>query len=287
MNNLMRDRALSLPFWFHSIDLGGFTTPGHKSAEQLADEFEELCLPDLAGKSVLDIGAWDGYFSFECERRGAARVVSLDHFVWAIDRERAHPYYRRCVEEGRSPHIEESEAWNLEGLPGKRGYDLAHEILGSRAEPVVGEYLKIDYDQFGKFDVVLYLGVLYHELDPLGALTKVAEATRGLCVIETSGIYVPGFEDCDLCEFYPGEELGKDVTNWWAPNAKALEGLCRAAGFKRAEIVKGITPPPVPAPRTGLRPAVGRVLRAAGLREPLPEVRPEIVRGRMMAHAWR
>ena len=42
-----------------------------------------LDLPlSLAGESVLDIGAWDGFFSFEAERRGASRVVAADYYSW-------------------------------------------------------------------------------------------------------------------------------------------------------------------------------------------------------------
>lgn len=280
----VRSRALRVPFWFHSIDLGGFTTEGHKTPERLARELQELRLPDLRGKTVLDIGAWDGFFSFECERGGASRVVSLDRFVWAIDREKAHGYYARCVAEGLPPRIEESDAWDPSGLPGKRGYDLAHEALGSNAEAVVAEYRELNYQEFGRFDVVLYLGVLYHETDPLGGLTKAAEATRGLCVVETAAVYVPGFEDRDFCEFYPANELGGDVTNWWAPNARALEGMCRAAGFRRVEVVKRLGSGE-PARRSGvLRSTVGHALREVGLRPPLP--RPEVIRGRIVAHAW-
>ena len=72
--------------WWHSIDLGqGVVTPGKKSARFLAKELHSLQLPDLTGKSVLDIGAFSGFYSFEAERRGAARVVALDHYVWSID----------------------------------------------------------------------------------------------------------------------------------------------------------------------------------------------------------
>ena len=60
-------------------------TPGRKSAESLARELEMLRLPDLRGRSVLDVGAYDGYFSFAAERLGAARVVALDHYVWSVD----------------------------------------------------------------------------------------------------------------------------------------------------------------------------------------------------------
>src|SRR5262245_27228110 len=90
--------------WHHSIDLGhGIVTPGgDDSAKKLA----RLGLPSsLHGKSVLDVGAWDGFFSFEAERRGARPVLATDSFVW-----------RR-------------------GCPtGKRGFELARRVLGSQVD---------------------------------------------------------------------------------------------------------------------------------------------------------
>src|SRR5215212_405478 len=81
-------KVTAIPFWFHSVDLGmGVITPGVKSHERLREELASLRLPDLRGKDVLDIGAWDGFFSFAAERLGAARVVALDHHVWGLDRE--------------------------------------------------------------------------------------------------------------------------------------------------------------------------------------------------------
>lgn len=67
--------------WYHTIDLGhGLVTEGvDNSPERLA----RLRLPnDLSGRSVLDIGAWDDFFSFEAERRHASRVVATDHYAW-------------------------------------------------------------------------------------------------------------------------------------------------------------------------------------------------------------
>src|ERR1051326_1573020 len=68
--------------WWHRIDLGnGIITPGR---DQTQDRLPGLGIPeDLRGLSVLDIGAWDGFFSFEAERRGAKRVLATDHFCWS------------------------------------------------------------------------------------------------------------------------------------------------------------------------------------------------------------
>ncbi len=236
----LRGEVAAVPHWFHSIDLGdGVVTPGDKSVEVLSRELVSLRLPDLRGLSVLDIGAWDGFYSFTAERLGAARVVSMDHFVWSLDRARANHHISEWSSGRGSPRAyEETDAWKPAELPGKRGYDLAHRVLGSRAEPVVADFMTEDLRKHsGPFDVVLWLGVLYHMRHPLLALEKVRSATRRLAVIETEAIEVHGAGDTALCEFFERDELAGDFTNWWAPNEKALVGMCRAAGFSRVEVI--------------------------------------------------
>jgi len=225
-------------FWWHSIDLGeGVVTPGRKSAELLAGEWDALDLPDLAGKSVLDIGAWDGYFSFEAERRGAARVVALDHYVWSMDLPRQQQYWAECMEAGAvpGPYHERPDLWKPGELPGKAGFNTAHRCRGSKVEAVVGDFMTIDLDRLGTFDVVLFLGVLYHLRHPLLALERLARLTRELLVIETEAVALPGFEHHGFCEFFESNELNGDVSNWWAPNRRAVVGMCRAAGFGHVE----------------------------------------------------
>src|SRR5204862_2206249 len=113
--------------WFHSIELEpGFVTPGRADTSA---QIPRLHLPDLRGKSVLDVGAWDGYFSFEAERQGAARVVALDTWVWRENKDRP---------------------------PRKRGFDIAREALGSTVEACVADFTTVDLDELGVFDVVLF-----------------------------------------------------------------------------------------------------------------------------------
>lgn len=230
--------AEGVGFWWHSIDLGeGVVTPGRKSAELLAGEWDALELPDLRGKSVLDIGAWDGYFSFEAERRGAARVVALDHYVWSMDLPRQQKYWQDCMESGTVPEPYESlpELWKPDQLPGKAGFDTAHRCRESKVEAVVGDFMSIDLDRLGTFDVVLFLGVLYHVRHPLLALEKLARITREVLVIETEAVALPGFEHHAFCEFFESNELNSDVSNWWAPNRRAVVAMSRAAGFGHVE----------------------------------------------------
>src|SRR5258705_13984950 len=75
---------LSRHFWWHSIRLDdGRITPGVKSIEAMDRQFQEAFSGiDFNGLSVLDVGAWNGGFSIEAKRRGATRVVALDHTTW-------------------------------------------------------------------------------------------------------------------------------------------------------------------------------------------------------------
>lgn len=232
----------SVPHWFHSIDFGhGVVSPGMKSAEYVAREKEALALPPMEGRTVLDIGTWDGFYAFEAERRGAARVVAMDHFVWSFDWDQVVEYRRRIEAKGRAmPPIETvPELWRPDELPGRRGFDAAHAALHSRVEPMAADFMTADLESLGTFDVVLFLGVLYHLRHPLLALERLARVTADVAVIETHAAVYAGFEDIAVCQFLEHDELGSDPTNWWSPNRVALEALCRAAGFTSVDVVQG------------------------------------------------
>jgi tRNA (mo5U34)-methyltransferase len=256
--------AKSVPVWFHSIDLGqGVVTNGLKSPAQIAHEINSFRLPDLRGKTVLDINTYDGVFAFEAERRGALRVVALDRYMWAMDPGAHHNYWKECKERGVVPAAYHTMPYYLpDQLPGKLGFDTAHKALQSKVEVEVGDFMEMDIEPLGVFDVVLYLGSLYHMEDPLRAMRRVAAVTKELAVIETEAAVFRGLEEYALCEFFESNELNGDVSNWWAPNEKALAGLCRAAGFIRVESV------------------VGPALQSD------PET-PAVVRYRSVVHAWK
>ncbi len=228
--------------WYHSIDLGdGVVTPGDGAPNQ---EAVSRAMPDLSGRSVLDIGAWDGLYSFLAERRGASRVVAMDHYAWGVDFAARNAYWKECEELGVLPDTgrDTTEFYRPQELPGRKGFELAHRALGSRVEPVVADFMEVDPGQLGQFDVVLFLGVLYHIREPLRALDKVRSLTRGVAVIESEAVRVCGSEEASLLEFYAGDEWMGDHTNWFAPTEQALSGMCRAAGFRRVETKIG--PPP-------------------------------------------
>lgn len=239
--------------WFHSIDLGGgILTPG---LDDTSERVEILRLPeDLSGRSVLDVGAWDGFFSFECERRGAARVVAADEFAWT----------------GRN--------WS-----DKRGFELARRALGSKVEDVEVDVMDLAPDRVGgTFDVVLLLGVLYHLRHPLLALERVASVTGDLLVLETHvdliGLRHPA------AAFYEHRELDGDPTNWWGPNPAAVCSMLRAAGFRTAEVVSGRSRA-FHAGRSARRAAGVLRSRLRGADEPRPW--SDLRQGRVVVHARR
>jgi tRNA (mo5U34)-methyltransferase len=223
-------------FWYHTIDLpGGIRTPGVSQTPPLQDDE----LPDLAGRSVIDIGAFDGYYSFAAERLGAARVVALDHYAWCVDFARRQAYWDECRALGRIPDAARdlNDFW-LPDAPGRAGFDLARQALASHVEPVVADFMAVDLDQLGLFDVTLFLGYLYHVKEPLTALERLRRITREVAVIETHAVAVEGYPGANLMLFYPADELGGDFTNWYVMTEPALHGLCRAAGFSRVTTVR-------------------------------------------------
>jgi tRNA (mo5U34)-methyltransferase len=192
--------------WFHVIDLGdGIITPGLEKTT--AEKLDYIGLPDsLAGKTVLDVGAWDGFFSFEAERRGARRVLATDSLMW-----------------------------NLE--TGRAGFDTAREALRSHVESLNVDVMDLSPDTVGgTFDVVLFLGVLYHMRDPMLALERVASVTGERLIIETQMDMLQTLRPA--MAFYPTDELNGDPSNWVGPNLLAVDGMLRAVGFREVLVSK-------------------------------------------------
>ena len=229
--------------WHHSIDLGdGVVTPGGKTLQHHHDELLRMQLPDLANKSVLDVGAWDGYYTFMAEGAGASRVVALDHYAWSVDFRKASDYIARQRAHGDPICAFHTlpDLWDPVGLPGKRGFDLAYRALKSRAEVIVDDFMTMDLEALGTFDVVLFLGVIYHLEEPLRALRRLRQVTRSLAVIETEAVALP---DRPLWQFVDATHVNNDPTVWWVPTAAGLDAMCRAAGYSRIAITAG---PPKP-----------------------------------------
>lgn len=191
--------------WWHPIKIGDYVTPGRN--QETEDTFNNLGLPDdLTGKTVLDIGAWDGYYSFGCEQRHADRVVASDKFVWSNNEISGH-------------------WWNNDD-----GFDFAHKHLNSKVEKLFASVEELDPIKHGKFDIVLMLGVIYHAKDPIGYLQKAFDMSKDIVIIETH-IDMMDIE-YPAARYYIGNELNNDKTNYWGPNSLAVRGIMADIGFK-------------------------------------------------------
>ncbi|MCR4315271.1 MAG: DUF1698 domain-containing protein [Planctomycetes bacterium] len=168
-----------------------------RGAKKQLDRFPDIWgIPDdLAGKSVLEVGAADGYFSFLAEIRGAQRVVAFDEW------------------------IDHSDA----------GFRFAKHALGSNVEQVFGSVRDLSPLKHGRFDVVFCFGLLSHVRDPLSAIENIASVTRGVAIIETAALLDRG---PPAARFYPQNEYEGDYTNWWVPNLSGLKAMILSSGFK-------------------------------------------------------
>ncbi len=194
--------------WCHPLNLGGIETrPQWHVRRRFERRLKFLQIPqDLTGKTVLDIGAWDGFFSFECERRGAKRVLAIDTFAW--------------------------------DNYGKDGFLLAHETLRSKVEHQRCAAEDIDAATLGQFDLVLFLGVFYHLRSPISVLDRLRGVTAGTLICETHAL-VPAFhERYPLVSFFPGDglEAGLPYEFCSLPTMESLKQMLRAAGFLTVDV---------------------------------------------------
>jgi tRNA (mo5U34)-methyltransferase len=209
-------RVRALGSWFHNIELEGvWTAPDHFLGDYPGQVWRSIApaLPaDLTGKTVLDVGCNGGFFSLEMKRRGAARVVGIDH----------DPRYL-----AQARLASEVSGLELELRDGSV-YDVA--ALGER------------------FDVVLFMGVLYHLRHPLLALDLLrAHAVGELLVFQSmlrgSDGRFPAAPDYPFGErdvfdhpawprlHFVERRYAGDETNWWIPNRACAEAMLRSAGF--------------------------------------------------------
>jgi len=219
MSEGLKERVDQIPYWYHKIELPCGVTPGYSPIDA-----ERYSIPaDLTGKRVLDIGAWDGYWSFEALKRGAKEVVAIDDFSdnlsnFAVDRR-----------------------------PKWETFDLCKEALGygDECKRIEMSVYDIDEETLGRFDVVFFFGTIYHLKHPLLALEKISAICDGSIHIETASLdeFSPyrgglsgGFNRNEMVmEFYPTTEYGSNISNWWAPTLQCLGAMLGSVGFKNID----------------------------------------------------
>jgi tRNA (mo5U34)-methyltransferase len=204
----LRDQVARL-HWYHPIDLGNglITRPERHIQRRFARRLRLLQIPqDLSGRSVLDIGAWDGFWSFECERRGAARVLAIDTYAW--DRY------------------------------GMDSFLLAHGALKSKVEYQRLAVEDLSPDTVGQFDVVLFLGVFYHLRSPIDGLDRLRRIVRQLLILETHTL-IPAFHSSyPLVSFFPGDghETGRPHEFTAIPTEECLVQMLLSASFRGIDV---------------------------------------------------
>lgn len=225
---------------FQSVDLNDAFVEGEpKDARISARETLMLHWPDLTGKSVLDVGAYSGWFAFEAERRGAAKVTANDYYSWMVNFPAMWAWVDQEQRAGRVPDTYNAPypAHDPQGLPGRRLFDMTREAFGSRVEPLFGPIDTVDVEPH---DVVLLLGVLYHHENPLGLLKRMRSLTRERLIVETLGIEYPAVPNDAAWRFFGRvDDVTHDATTVWAPTARGLRDMLLKAGFSRVELLYG------------------------------------------------
>jgi tRNA (mo5U34)-methyltransferase len=213
----IRARVEALGPWFHNLDLDGVrTAPTHFLGDYPAvkwHRFAGAISPNLAGRSVLDIGCNAGFYSIEMKRRGAARVLGID--------------------------IQDDYLAQARFAAEVKGLAIEFRRLSVYDVGALGE----------RFDIVLFLGLLYHLRHPLLALDLIHEhVARDLLVFQSmqrgSSDVEPLEDDYDFSDTEVFERPGfpklhfiehryvDDPTNWWIPNRACTEAMLRSAGFE-------------------------------------------------------
>jgi tRNA (mo5U34)-methyltransferase len=210
-----RGALARVPLWFHTFSLDGdaLYTPGVARDHR----YRIPALPaDLTGRSVLDVGTFDGFYAFLAEARGARRVVAVDN-----------EQYRDWVR----------ARWGVE-LKGGEGFRAIAELLRSAVE-----YRRLDafhLDLLGeRFDLIFCFGILHRVENPLGLLQVLRRrlAAEGEVLVETYGVANRDLEDeAAIRVFEPGEVYARDEFVYWGFAGESLGRLARHAGFGSLEV---------------------------------------------------
>lgn len=207
------EKKIASVHWYHTFELvPGIITPGIVPFDAVKI-LDMIPIKDLAGKRILDIGAWDGPLSFELEKRGAS-VIAID--------------------------IQDPEV---------TGFNIAKDILHSEVEYIHGSVYNLSNLTSGPFDVVFFFGVYYHLKNPLLAFEEIGKLLNpqsrlffeGECLLhyaeDTEGkprrdvdIEALGRSSLPVSLYYPGRY--KNTSNWVVPNLSCIRSWLQTAGLE-------------------------------------------------------
>ena len=199
----------SVDWWYHSFKIGNVENTNTKSSLNYQMWVSSMIPENLENKTVLDIGAADGYYSFLCESRGAKKVVAVDWMEFT-------------------------------------GFSILHKVLNSKVE---FRKLVIDDSNYGfaaikskigtmdkikeKFDVVLLFGVLYHLANPIMVMQKLFKNTSMLLIAS----HIVDSKEPAMYYYPESSLLPGDSTNWWVPTPSCLIDIGKRIGFKTSDLV--------------------------------------------------
>lgn len=192
-----------VPVWFQPIRLGSVVAPAICDSRYM--EWKASAIPDdLTGKSVIDFGASDGYYSFLAEERGASKVVAVDSY------------------EGYT-HPDPNQAFRA-----------AKTILNSNVEYRILNFFELSKSN-ETFDISFFFDVLYHLPDPISVLSLLARMTREVAVVST--VHFDSRKPV-MYLYEPYELAANDPSNYWGVSSSCLSRLLTRAGFKRMEEIR-------------------------------------------------
>jgi tRNA (mo5U34)-methyltransferase len=199
--NQAQELVNSVSHWHHRYEIfEGVTTPGTYHPREM---FEHLQLPeDLSNVRALDIGSSSGFFSRELHLRGA-RVSSIDYKPKKLT-----------------------------------GFGVMEEVVGHKFDFHRMNVRDIHEDRLGEFELVLFLGVLYHLPDMIDILRRIRRVCKGSLFVETvyhpdKDMPDPSLANISYARYYVADTNAQDITNFWIPNRKCVFDMLEDCGFKK------------------------------------------------------
>ncbi len=204
--------------WYHTIEIAdGLVTQGTFDLRPYLPLYK---LPEsLAGKRVLDIASFDGFWAFEFERRGAGEVVAMDIESFA-DVDFPPPVREKMTRD------------QLEGRKTKEGFSLVHSVKQSKVKLEYCNVYDLAPQRMGKFDMVFSSDLLLHLRDPAKAIQNMRNVTAPNGCAYIADCFHPGLPGNTVC--YEG---GRRHSTWWIFGLRAFEQMIWDAGFSKVELV--------------------------------------------------
>ena len=209
--------------WYHTININEIQVKNSRTSTQYQMWVSQAIPVDLTGKSILDVGCSDGFYSFLCEHRNANRVLAMDYEGFDIQKK-----------------MPESEKKNI-----TNNFELYKKFLDSKVE-----YRNIDVNDIDlikeTFDFVLFFGVYYHLENLISVLKKIYS------VVDDS-VFLAGhiLESENPIMYYYDTSQIKDNPDFFSPIVASPQCLINIAkgicGFKNAELIDTM---PVPYEKT-------------------------------------